>query len=311
MWAMHRFRLLLLLFLSAWASSAQCQSYGKYIGTVQTEWLDNDTRKMRLIAPFSYVDPNGVTWTAPAGWVIDGASIPVFAWSVIGGPFNGRYRDASVIHDVACDQKVQPWEMVHEAFYWAMMASGVEAWRAKVMYAAVYHFGPRWPRVVTVSVTPNQTASAEEQALAKAEPGSNATVVAVRPAPSGPSILQRSGPRLEKVDVRIEPPPQTLQEQDFENLKQRIIESEGVSPGPRKAARARNFSAQPPVAGAPAPPPPDAAPGGGNGGAGGGAGGGATFGQRGLSVQRGANNAAEVSRRGVSLAEIRSFKPAD
>jgi Protein of unknown function (DUF1353) len=300
--AMHRFRLLLLLFLSALASQGHAQSFGKFVGTVQTEWLDNDDRKMRLIAPFSYVDPNGVTWTAPAGWVIDGASIPVFAWSVIGGPFNGRYRDASVIHDVACDQKVRPWEMVHEAFYWAMMASGVEAWRAKVMYAAVYHFGPRWPRVVTVSVPPNQTTSAEEQALAQAEPGSNATVVAVRPAPSGPGSAQRSGPRLDKIDIKIDPPEQTLQQQDFENLKERIIEAEGAKPAPKKAARARNFSAEraePPVVGAPAPPPPI-----------GGAGGGVAS-DRNLGMRRGGNNAAEVSRGGVSLAEIRSFKPAE
>ncbi len=33
---------------------------------------------------------------------------------------------------------------VHRTFYTAMRASSVDVWRAKVMYAAVYHFGPRW-----------------------------------------------------------------------------------------------------------------------------------------------------------------------
>jgi hypothetical protein len=207
---------------------------------------------MRLLAPFKYTDPKGNVWTAPAGSLIDGASIPVFAWSVIGGPFNGRYRDASVIHDVACDQKVRPWEEVHEAFYWAMMASGVEAWRAKVMYAAVFHFGPRWPRTVTVSVPANEVGSAQNRALSQAEPGSDAVVVRVRPQPAPPpapaapgaappSGAPAPGPRREAVDVQIEPPPQTLTQQDFENLKERIIEAE--TRGPRKASRTRSFSA--------------------------------------------------------------------
>jgi hypothetical protein len=284
MWAMQRLILFFLFVIGASASLCHAQSFGKYVGTVRTEWLDNDNRKMRLLAPFSYVDPKGVTWTAPAGWVIDGASIPVFAWSVIGGPFNGRYRDASVIHDVACDQKAQPWESVHEAFYWAMMASGVEAWRAKVMYAAVYHFGPRWPRLITVSVPENEVSSAQEQALNQAEPGSDATVVRVRPQP-GPQL---SGPRRDKVDVQIQPPPKTLTQQDFENLKQRIIDVEGdqPAPAPKTSARNRSFNAAPP-----SPPTVGAAPA-----------------ERSLGMRRGGGGPEGAS---VSLSDIRAYKPAD
>src|SRR5581483_12072126 len=60
--------------------------YGKYVGTVQAEWLP-DGRKMRLLAEFSYVDPKGTKWIAPAGWIVDGASIPQTMWSFSGGPF--------------------------------------------------------------------------------------------------------------------------------------------------------------------------------------------------------------------------------
>jgi Protein of unknown function (DUF1353) len=293
MWAMLRLKLTVLLFLGVSASLCYAQSFGKYVGTVQTEWLDNDDRRMRLLAPFSYVDPKGVTWTAPAGWVIDGASIPVFAWSVIGGPFNGKYRDASVIHDVACDQKAQPWETVHEAFYWAMMASGVEAWRAKVMYAAVYHFGPRWSRVVTVSVPENQVGEAQERALSQADPGSEATVVRVRPQPASPASPQPGGPRRERVDVQIQPPPQTLTQQDFENLKDKIIEAEGQRPAASSAPRNRGFHAAPPP-----PPPVGAAPGGER-----------TFGAR--RGGGGGGDPAELAAAsgGVSLSDIRAFKP--
>jgi hypothetical protein len=262
-------------------SSTVCQaaSFGKYVGTVQTEWIEAD-RKMRLLAPFTYVDPNGIEWKAPAGWVIDGASIPVFAWSIVGGPYNGKYRNASVIHDVACDQKVQPWETVHEAFYWAMMASGVEPWRAKVMYAAVYHFGPRWPQVVTVSVPQNQAGQASQQALARAEPGSEATIVRVRPQPR----ISASGPAREAVDVQIQPPPRQLQEKDFEALKQQIIQKETAAapqPTPAPSARSRGFS------------------GGGS--------------EESFSTARrgpGGGSPMDLLSDGVSLSDIRSFKPA-
>jgi hypothetical protein len=277
---MHRLRLLVLLFLSVSATVCHAQGFGRYVGKVQTEWLDNDDRRMRLLTPFSYVDPKGNTWTAPAGWVIDGASIPVFAWSVVGGPFNGKYRDASVIHDVACDQKAQPWEVVHEAFYWAMMASGVEPWRAKVMYAAVYHFGPRWPRLVTVSVPESQVGSASEQALARAEPGSDATVVRVRPQP-GPA---QGGPRQDKVDVQIAPPPKTLSEQDFENLKERIRQAEAAPAAPKP--RTRSFNPQ----------------------AGGGGASEAAPGAPGA-ADRSAGLRARGGPGGVSLDDIRNFKP--
>src|SRR5687768_7819159 len=65
---------------------------------------------------FRSIDPKGQQWLAPSGSMVNGASIPQFAWSIIGGPFEGLYRDASVIHDVACEQKARAWEAVHESF---------------------------------------------------------------------------------------------------------------------------------------------------------------------------------------------------
>ncbi|HEX3583197.1 MAG TPA: DUF1353 domain-containing protein [Thermoanaerobaculia bacterium] len=120
------------------------QQYGSFEGDVETKW-DGDGRRMTLLKSFAYVGPDSVRWDAPAGSVVDGASIPQFAWSLIGGPFEGLYRDPSVIHDVACDAKVRAWESVHMAFYTAMLARNVNGIKAKVMYGAVYHFGPRWP----------------------------------------------------------------------------------------------------------------------------------------------------------------------
>lgn len=123
--------------------------YGRFVGSVVVEWLD-DGRLMKLIAPFAYIAPDGLQWDAPAGSIIDGASIPRFAWSIIGGPFEGKYRNASVIHDVACDERLRSWQEVHQTFYTAMLASDVDKITAKIMYAAVYHFGPRWGTVISM-----------------------------------------------------------------------------------------------------------------------------------------------------------------
>lgn len=124
--------------------------YGRYVGRVVASWND-DGRRMTLMEPYAYYDPNGLRWDAPLGAEIDGASIPKQAWSLIGGPYEGLYRFASVIHDVACDEKIRPWEDVHLTFYYGMRASGVEEVRAKMMWVAVHEFGPRWPRYVHVT----------------------------------------------------------------------------------------------------------------------------------------------------------------
>ena len=106
-----------------------------------------DGRKLQLTHPFSFVDPTGKLWAVPAGKVVDGASIPPAFWSIIGGPFEDKYREASVIHDHYCDEKTDTWQNVHLVFYNGMRAHGVDPLKAKLMYAAVYNFGPRWLEV--------------------------------------------------------------------------------------------------------------------------------------------------------------------
>jgi hypothetical protein len=100
---------------------------------------------MKLVEEFSFTDISNVVWTVPAGTVVDGASIPPFFWNTIGPPFVGDYRRASVVHDYYCDQKTRPWKKVHRMFYEASLAGGVNDTKAKIMYAAVYARGPRWP----------------------------------------------------------------------------------------------------------------------------------------------------------------------
>lgn len=108
-----------------------------------SEW-DVDGRRMELLRAFTFTDPSGTTWTAPSGAVVDGASIPQVFWSILGGPYEGEYRDASIVHDHECFIRLRPWRDVHRMFHQACLAGGVRPLKARLMYAAVYLFGPRW-----------------------------------------------------------------------------------------------------------------------------------------------------------------------
>ncbi len=119
-------------------------NFGQFKGEVVAKFL-RDGRNMRLEQPFGYVDPKGQAWEVPAGTETDGASIPRVLW-VSHPPFTGKYRAAAVVHDYYCQTKSRGWRDTHEVFYHAMRAAGVEDRTAKVMYAAVYYFGPRWGR---------------------------------------------------------------------------------------------------------------------------------------------------------------------
>ncbi len=103
---------------------------------------------MTLLNELRYTDPEGNVWIAPAGSKVDGASIPKSLWSIMGGPFEGRYRNASVLHDVSYDQHNRPWQECDLMFYNAMRCSGVGAVEAGTMYYSLYKFGRHWDYAV-------------------------------------------------------------------------------------------------------------------------------------------------------------------
>ncbi len=117
--------------------------WGRFEGDVVCRW-DDDGRTMTVLEPFVYIDPRCLCWRVTAGTRIDGASIPRAFWSVIGGPYEIGFRSAAVVHGAACKDLIRPWRSVHRMFYEACRCSGVDAPKAKMMYYAVFHFGPRW-----------------------------------------------------------------------------------------------------------------------------------------------------------------------
>ncbi|UCG75242.1 MAG: DUF1353 domain-containing protein [Gemmatimonadota bacterium] len=126
-------------------------SDGEFIGRVVVEWLTEEDadRTMRLVEDFAFRDPDGRVWKVPAGTEVDGASIPETLYSIIGPPFVGDYRRASVVHDHFCQERTEDWRAVHRMFYDAARAGGVPLPLAKAMYAAVRGWGPRWEARVT------------------------------------------------------------------------------------------------------------------------------------------------------------------
>ncbi|MGJ7497844.1 DUF1353 domain-containing protein [Variovorax sp. RT4R15] len=90
---------------------------------------------------------------ATPGWVfsfnarcssVDGASIPQAFWSIIRGPFEGSYINASVIHDHYCTTKERTAHDTHRNFYNGMRSANVPEWKATLMHWAVATFGPSW-----------------------------------------------------------------------------------------------------------------------------------------------------------------------
>lgn len=142
-------RVLSVCMLLSWLMSACADpemSFGKFEGTVKAEWLRGtpDERRMQLLENFTYIDPHGKRWVSQRGNKTDGATIPQATWSLVGGPFDGQYREAAVIHDAYCDSKTEPWRDVHRIFYYANRAAGVSELKAKILYGGVMLGGPKW-----------------------------------------------------------------------------------------------------------------------------------------------------------------------
>jgi hypothetical protein len=140
----------LLAMLCAFGPSAEAQTaaFGRFDGPVHVEF-GADGRTMKLLQDVVYIDPSGLQWKARKGYATDGASIPRAFWTVVGAPFEGKYRNAAVIHDQYCsdsDHGLRTWQDVHRMFYFALRTSGVTEVQAKVLYIAVLLGGPRWTK---------------------------------------------------------------------------------------------------------------------------------------------------------------------
>lgn len=139
-------------------------------------------RSCILKYPLSFTDPNRRVWEAKAGGITDGASIPDWAQGVIGGRWDESFLKAAVLHDHYCGAMTYSWKETHRMFYDALVALGVGAVKAKIMYYAVYVGGPKW-EVAAAAGTPACDPAKGENCLMSIDPGGAAMVV--RPARFG------------------------------------------------------------------------------------------------------------------------------
>jgi Protein of unknown function (DUF1353) len=129
-------------------------THGEFSGEPEAVWLTEDgteDRKMKLLREFFFVDPSSKKWLAPADSVVDGASIPRALWTVVGSPYTGDYRRASVVHDVACveaggDKKKR--RAADRMFFHACRAGGCSIWQSIILYLGV-RVGAAAPDVAT------------------------------------------------------------------------------------------------------------------------------------------------------------------
>lgn len=168
--------------------------WGYFNGPVDTRW-NPDGRTMTVLTELRYTDPNGTVWTAPAGSVIDGASIPRALWTFMGGPFEGKYRNASVLHDVAYDQKNRPPAECDRMFYNAMRCSGVGAVEAKTMYYSLLRFGWHWKF---------KARRAKAVATGSAREESRPTAVTPGDVNAIEQWIEQSNPSLDQIESRAE-----------------------------------------------------------------------------------------------------------
>ena len=176
---------------------AHGSNWGYYTGEPVTRW-NPDGRTMTLLSELHYTDPKGVVWVAPAGSQVDGASIPRYLWSIMGGPFEGKYRNASVLHDVAYGQRNRPWWDCDRMFYNAMRCSGVSAVEAKTMYYALYRFGNHWK----FPIKRGKPVKFEGQTIARAVP--RAVPVSVNEVNDARDWIRRAEPSLEQIEQRAD-----------------------------------------------------------------------------------------------------------
>jgi len=70
-------------------------------------------------------------WVARKGRKVDGATIPEPLWALVGSPFTGDYRNASIIHDIAVEDAgtKRGRKAADRMYYYACRRGGCTKWQ--------------------------------------------------------------------------------------------------------------------------------------------------------------------------------------
>ncbi len=93
----------------------------------------------KLTRPFKYNNPP-IKIVVPARFESDGASIPRFAYSIIGGRWTGKYVRGAIIHDWLYFSQSYSRKEADKIFLEAMKVLGVSLWKRRIMFLMVSTF---------------------------------------------------------------------------------------------------------------------------------------------------------------------------
>ena len=106
----------------------------RFQGPLQAE-LQPDRKTWRLLAPFSYLDPDHGLVKVPAGFLTDFASVP--RWPLTFALLGQYGHAAAVLHDWLYSRRLLGRADADRVFLNALRSSGIARWRAWLMYAGV------------------------------------------------------------------------------------------------------------------------------------------------------------------------------
>lgn len=99
--------------------------------------------QLELVTPL-VATRHGVTWTVPAGFVTDGASVPAIFWPVVSNPYAPSSLRPAILHDWMCRTRTFSSTFAVDVFHEGLRAEGCAPLRSRAMWLAVRWFGPRF-----------------------------------------------------------------------------------------------------------------------------------------------------------------------
>ncbi|MBK8457306.1 MAG: DUF1353 domain-containing protein [Phyllobacteriaceae bacterium] len=141
-----------ILLLYSYAASAQT-FYGRFEKesgdfTAQlniTRQKNGNKNSVQFNEEIVFFDSNNFLWKTPRNQLSDGASIPQYAKSLVGGSLDGPYVIPAYLHDYYCCMRIRNDSDTHWMFYESMMAmENIKSWHGYIMYLAVKLLGPKW-----------------------------------------------------------------------------------------------------------------------------------------------------------------------
>ncbi len=158
--------------LAAWMAMAPSAAAASFEGTlVLVPPGCEASGQCTLGEDFGFIDSSGLGWQAAKGLLTDGASIPSWAQPLVGAAFEKSFLKAAIIHDHYCVRHVRTWRQTHKVFHEALLASGVSAAKAGIMYFAVLVGGPKWVKLVQGKPCPVGMACINQFDVTAAIPG--------------------------------------------------------------------------------------------------------------------------------------------